>query len=102
METPREHAASLFQPVQISANQPGSILTCSIILVATPSLKFFKIRKHGVEDAPELVGNQSVRSTTWPLDPVSLPSVVVLPLNIFLDCAQGMVPHDVVHELRKQ
>jgi hypothetical protein len=59
-------------------------------------------RKHGVEDESGLVGNHSGRSTTWPLDAVTLPGVVPLPLDIFLDCAQGMVPHDVVYELGKQ
>ena len=28
--------------------------------------------------------------------------VALLPLDIFLDCAHGMVPHDVVYELGKQ
>ena len=33
---------------------------------------------------------------------VTLPRVVVLALDILLDCAQGMVPHDVVYEFGKQ
>jgi hypothetical protein len=32
----------------------------------------------------------------------ALPGAILLPLDIFLNCAQGMVPHDVVYELGKQ
>ena len=65
-------------------------------------MRFFNFRKHDVEDEPELMGYHSGRSTAGPLDAVTLPGAVMLPLDIFLDCAQGMVPHDVVYELGKQ
>jgi hypothetical protein len=32
----------------------------------------------------------------------ALVRVVTLPFNLLLDAAQGIVPHDVVHEFRKQ